>query len=836
MKKYLFNQEWMFSKKKPKSLVEAMSAPGEPDERVKVTLPYDAMIREEVTPETKNGGQTGYYPGGIYYYSKEFEVPEEWQGNKVILEFEGIAGKARITVNGCFAGHQVYAYTGTYIDLSDLLRYGASNRIEVEVNNTMEQDSRWYTGSGIYRDVNLYVGGIVHIPVYGVAVSTPEVGEDVSVVLVNAEIENRDVLSHSVRVTTEIISNGKICAERETPVTLWSQDKETVEQRITLENPRLWSCDDPSLYQCHVVVRENGSVLDETWDEFGIRELRLDPVKGLRINGEEVKLRGSCIHHDHGVIGASSFEAAEERKIRLLKEAGFNCIRMSHHPAGKALLRACDKAGVLVMDELFDMWTCPKNLNDFSGKFAEHWETITEDMIRKDYNHPSVILYSTGNEIQEAGTRYGAKINRMICRKIKSMDTGRYVTSALNGIIASGDQFGRIVGEVMAKLKIPMPDMSAGEAADGTKGTSEAGSDALNAALSIMVGPMADEIARHPLLSELTEEYVEAGDIAGYNYLTGRHEAEHASYPERVVLGTETFPADIANLWQCVKNNSHVIGDMTWTGYDYLGEAGVGIFHYGDGMNFNAVFPERLAYIGDIDITGNRRPISYLREIVYGLRKAPYIGVERPDRYGQETGRTAWMWKDNIASWTWPGSEGKRIRADVICDAEEVELFVNGVSAGRKRAGEASGFTAVYELVYEPGEIRAVAIREGCYAEEFSLHTAGAVVRLKAEADKYVLKKGGDDLSFINITLTDAEGRENLYDEKKVSVKVTGNALLEGLGSARPSCRESYSEPSCRTYDGRLLAVIRSGMDTGTASVSIQTEGCPEEIIEFTIE
>lgn len=837
MQKELFNSSWKFSNQPGKSLVEMMM--GGSDDKVDITLPYDAMIREKVVPDTKNAGQTGYYPGGIYFYTKEFHAPKEWSDKTVYLEFEGIYGKSKIKINGEYAGSSVYGYTGVCICADDFLKYGEVNCLEVEVNNEMERNSRWYSGSGIYRDVQLYVGGKVYIPVYGLKIATPEVRKELAVVTVDIQLENRDTRKHSVRVCTEIRdAKGDVVSKRESPVTLFGQKGEKLAQRLSVAEPALWSCESPGLYSCNVTVSEGEEILDEAEDTFGIRSLSLDPFYGLRVNEETVKLRGSCIHHDHGIIGVSAFEAAEERKVRLLKEAGFNCIRMSHHPAGKSMLRVCDRLGMLVLDELSDIWTRSKNVNDFSGDFRKYWEEVITDMVYKDYNHPSVILYSTGNEIQEAGTAKGAQTNRMLQRKIKELDSTRYTTAAINGILAAGDSFGKIVGSAMGELGIPLPDSQKMSRQDGNADKKKApagGSDELNSMMGIMVGPLADAISRNQMITDMTEEFVEAMDIAGYNYLTGRHALEHELFPNRVVLGTETFPADIVNLWKCVKENPHVIGDMTWTGYDYLGEAGVGIFHYEGSANFNASYPERAAYIGDIDIVGNRRPISYYREIVYGLRKLPYIAVERVNRYGQAASKTPWMWKDNIESWTWPGYEGKPALVDVLSDAEEVELLLNGRSLGRKPAGENNEYMAVFELPYEPGELKAVAVRGGVPSEEFILRTAGEVAELKAEADKTILAAGGNDLSYISMTLADANGVENLNAEKNVTIRVEGAAVLEGFGSARPACEESYQASICKTYDGRLLAVIRSGIEPGEATVLIRMEGCGEKVIKLTV-
>ena len=828
MKKQLFHTGWTISRQPGKSMVEAMMSSEE--EKEPIVLPYDAMIHEAVAKDTKNAGQTGYYPGKMYYYTKEFEAPQDWEDKLVQLEFEGSYGKTLIYLNGDYVGEQKYGYTNFYVTLNDSLNYGGNNHLEVVVNNEQEKNSRWYSGSGLYRNVQMYVANEVYIPADGVRIQTPEVSGDEAVVDVQIELNNRGLKKHAVKVEVTISNqNGGMEAKRVCPVTLFADGTEHIEQRLVIQNPKLWSVEEPNLYQCKIQILEGNKVWDEAGDTFGIRTLHLNPYSGFCVNGEPVKLRGACIHHDHGIIGAAELRDAETRKIKKLKEAGFNCIRMAHHPAGKTLLEVCDREGMLVMDEFSDMWTRTKNANDFANDFHENWEQIIEAMVAKDYNHPSVILYGMGNEIQEAGTAKGAQTGRKIHQKIKSLDPARYTTNAVNGIFACGDRFMEVVGQSMQQLGIPIPDMQQaardGQQSSEQQSSAQGGSDALNSMMSVMVGPLADAIALHPIMTEMTEEFMETMDVAGYNYLTGRHAKEHELYPHRVVLGTETFPGDIANLWKTVQENTHVIGDMTWTGYDYLGEAGIGIFHYDGGVNFQAMYPERAAYIGDLDILGNRRPISYYREIIYGLRKTPYIGVERVNRYGKNIGQTPWMWKDNIASWTWNGYEGKPAVIDVLSDADEVELFLNGVSKGRKAAGKANDYMAVFQITYEPGELKAVAVRDGKACESFALNTAGKAEKLSIDTDRTTMEANGQDLAYVMIGLQDEAGNQNLWEEKEIAVQIEGAGSLAGFGSAEPSCERSYFDTVCKTYDGYVMAVIRAGLEPGTTTLTVSAEG-----------
>lgn len=831
MEKTAFNDNWSISGYRSKRLVDFLQRDVEEPE--KIMLPHDAMIEEKTTPDTENGRQTGFYPGGYYCYTKEFTAPEEWKEKDVVLEFEGVYMDSQVFVNGSYAGGQPDGYTDFFVPVSDFLNYGGENEVEVIANNSAGPNSRWYSGSGIYRNVSLWTGGKVYIPIDGVKIVTQNAEEEYSAVAVDIQVNNKDCHKHRLCVETVFKEeSGVVAAEEKTEVTVYSNETENIRQRIGVRNAKQWDCDHPHLYECCITVYEEGRILDSCREKFGIRQISLDPFHGLRLNGKEIKLRGACIHHDNGVIGACTFEKAESRRCRQLKEAGFNCLRSSHHPMSKAMLDACDRYGMLVMDELSDMWNQRKNRNDMGALFSSWWESGVESMIQKDRNHPSVILYSTGNEIPEAGSERGAWFNRKIVGKIRELDPTRFVTSAINGNIAIMDELMVVLEDIARKKGTTVMDIIAGK---GTADDCGGGSNGLNALMALLVGEMGDEIAKHPVMTRRLKQFTDAMDIAGYNYMTGRHAGEKEEFPNRVVIGAETFPSEIARLWKIVKENHHVIGDMTWTGYDYLGEAGIGICYYDGTNNFAARYPDRIAGCGDIDLIGRRRCISYLRETVYGLRKAPYIAVERPDKFGKPLSRTPWTWKDNVSSWTWPGYEGKTAKIDVISDADEVELFVNGQSLGRKPAGEENGFFASYETTYVPGELKAVSYR-GDSTETSSLFTAGKAEKLFVETEGERLKADGKDLAFITIGLTDADGNENMFEEKEVTVRVTGAGKLQGFGSADPRCGESFRNTVCKTYDGYAMAVVRSGKEKGEIRVEISAPGCETKIIRIPVE
>ncbi len=817
-----FNKGWQVVKGGSSAATAAFMGT---DEIHMVHLPHDAMIHEERTPDVESGAQTGFYPGGEYIYQKSLTVPKEWREKRVSLEFEGIYQTAMVYINGALAATNLYGYSGFYVELNPWLRFGEENKIKVIANNSLVPNSRWYTGSGIYRNVKLLCGDRIHVPADGVRITTLAAEMDSATVEVAVQLHSISRVKENVDVNIFIEKDGKTVAQDKQMVVMYPETRESSRHTFCIEKPELWDCDTPSLYQCRVEIESNGEVLDKTKESFGIRTILLDAVHGLRLNGKEVKLRGACIHDDNGILGAVTLECAQDRRCRQLKEAGFNSIRSSHHPLSKSMLEACDRYGILVMDEISDMWTVHKNPHDFATHFTECWKQVAERMVAKDYNHPCVVLYSIGNEISEAGSDAGAAIGRKMCNKLHELDATRFTTMGQNGLMSAGMRLRTIMQDVMEKFGPLQQDSQ--DSKDGVSG--------MNSFMSLMAGVRGEYFAAHPLLTEALEGCSAACDIIGLNYLTARHIAEKELHPNKTVLGTETYPADIVRLWGIVKRYPHVLGDFTWAGYDYLGEAGCGIFHYDGNANFTSVFPERTAYIGDLDLVGYRRPISYLREIVYGLRKEPYLAVERLNRYGMACSKTAWMHKDNIASWTWPGYEGKPALVDIYADAQEVELFLNGRSLGRKPAGEEHDFTAAYELTYEPGELTAVSYEDGKESGRYSLATAGEEIQLCVEMDKTELCADGEDLSFITIKLVDEKGRENLFASKEITVSVEGAGDLAGFGSADPQSLRSYDDNKWETYDGYVMAVVRAGEEEGVIRVNIAAEGCEEQCLEIPV-
>ena len=783
-----------------------------------ITLPYDAMIHETRTAEAESGCQYAFYPGGAYVFQKTFLAPAEWAGKWNVLEFEGVQGHCMVYLNGELLASHTNGYTAFYVELDAFLRYGEENTLKV-ITVTEEKSSRWYPGSGIYRDVWLWQGGEISFQPDKQRVSTVSIEDEYALLEISGTLQNRIRQAKKLVVKAEILApDGSITAHTEYNLAVLPGGKTRWHTRLTVDTPALWTADAPNLYTCRCSLYDGNTLLD-TWQEnFGIRTLALDARKGLRINGQAVKLRGACIHHDNGLLGAASSLDAERFRMKKLKEAGFNAIRSAHNPAGKALLQACDEVGMLVMDELSDIWQEPKNSSDGAAAFTANWRKDLQSMVDSACNHPSVILYSTGNEIPEIGRCSGWNMNREIAEALREMDPTRFSTVSISGFLAVLDDLPLFA----AAMQQEQPQESAG-----------GGSEEMNKLAGSTQQQMMDAFSVNEILTNRIEGAAAAVDVVGYNYLTARHAWEHLRHPDRVVVGSETYPPEIARLWQIVQENPHVIGDFTWTGFDYLGEAGIGVFHYGPGQNAQGWYPDRLAYCGDIDLNGTRRPMSYLRQIVYGLRTAPFIAVERVDRHGQKYDPNNWKYADCLDSWTFPGCENKPASVRVLAGCEEVELFLNGKSLGRKAIGIEEPFTAFYEFPYTPGELLAIGYQHGKEIGRHRLVTAGAITALRVAADRKELPADGRSLAYITADTVDENGNWNRWGKTDISVRVEGAAELLGFGSAAPSGGGSYQDTRCTTWDGRVMAVIRSTETGGPVKVHFAAEGCQEKLVAF---
>ncbi|WP_210480447.1 glycoside hydrolase family 2 TIM barrel-domain containing protein [Naasia sp. SYSU D00948] len=765
---------------------------------VPVRLPHDALRDTERRPDVPGKGAGAYHPHGAFSYLKTFAVPAEWEGRLVRLELQGAFRRAQVFLNDEFAGNRADGYARFLVDLTPFLKYGEDNELRIEVRSG--EDSRWYSGTGLHRPALLHVDAPVHIVPDGVTVSTVRIEEDQAVVDVVTTVANAGLSTRTVIVSTTATAPDAREVERDaTPSTLAPGETAVVRQRLYVADPQLWSPDSPALYTARV-----GLGTDEADDHvvsFGIRTVTVDPRKGLRINGEPVLLRGACVHHDNGPLGAAAIGRAEERRIELLKQAGFNAIRTAHNPASPAMLDACDRLGVLVMDEAFDMWTRFKTPYDYAADFPQWWAADLAAMVAKDRNHPSVIMYSIGNEIIEVGSPHGARWARRMAEHLRALDPTRLVTNGINPFLA-------VIDELPAIL----------EAAGG----------GLNEAMASPEGAFR-AIGSSEAVTRRTAESSAALDVLGLNYAESRYEQDRELFPHRVIVGSETFPSQIGALWPMVLENANVIGDFTWTGWDYLGEVGIGATGYAEDREAVAAlereYPYLTAWTGDFDITGWRRPVSYYREIVFGLRTEPYIAVLRAEHSGHTvTMQSPWAWSDSVSSWTWPGHEGRPITVEVYADADEVALLLDGREVARGPVGDRRPMLATLQTVYRPGELTAVAYRDGAEVGRTALTTAEGSPRLTAVADRTRIRDDDADLSFVAIELRDAADRLVLGDDRPVTVEVTGAGVLAGMCSANPKTEERFDASTWRTFDGRALAVVRP-REAGEIRVTVTSPG-----------
>lgn len=820
MRKTQFNYGWTI-RSGMEGPFDAIFAPS--NEARPVTLPHDAMIEEERDPGSPSGAQYGFYPAKCYTYLKTFPAPAEWEQETVMVEFEGVMRRAMVYLNGHFIGGNAYGYTGFTVCLDPYLQYGRENTLKVLALND-ERSSRWYPGSGIYRDVWLLQGGKTWFVPGKQRVTTVSLEEGYALLRLEGKLAHNLLQPQRLTLEARLFDpDGRVAAETVLQTAVAREGENRWHTQLTLDAPVLWSPEAPALYTCRLTLRDGSAIVDQWEDRAGIRTLALDARQGLRVNGVETKLRGACIHHDNGVIGAASFLDAERFRMRNLKAAGFNAIRSAHHPAGPALLKACDEVGILVMDELSDMWNVPMNTGDFGLDFQNSWEAALEQMVDKDYNHPCVIMYSTGNEIPEIGRVSGWELNQRIAEELRRQDPTRYSTFGLNGLLAVAD-----VPDIGEMMKHEPPAEPQAESA---------GAEELNQLMGSAGQQDMDAFSVMDILTDRVEPAASAVDVVGYNYLTARHELEHQNHPDRVVVGSETYPPEIARLWEIVERCHHVIGDFTWTGYDYLGEAGIGIPHYNSEFTrIQGGWPDRLAYCGDIDLNASRRPVSFLRELAFGLGKGPCLAVERADRHGMSFDYNGWKYADCLASWTFPGYEGKPVWVRVLARCGEVELLLNGQSLGRKKAGELERLTTLFQVEYQPGQLTAIAYENGVEVGRDTLTTAGPAAALRLTADRETISAGGQGLAFITADLTDAAGNWNRWEQKEVAVEVEGPGVLLGFGSAAPSTEGSYQSPVCSTWDGRVMAVVRSLDVTGEVRARFTAPGCESAEIVITTE
>ncbi|RVT79747.1 DUF4982 domain-containing protein [Flavobacterium sufflavum] len=741
----------------------------------KLDLPHDWSIEGKSERNNPSAGDGGFFPMGIGWYRKAFSVPAEWKNQKVAIYFEGVYMNAEIFVNGKSVGIQPYGYTSFEYDLTSYLKFGQQNTIAVKVDNSKQKNSRWYSGSGIYRHVWLKVKNPIHIKNWGVAISTPEVNNSNAIVQVKTIVKNETVSPQSILLSTNITDKkGRGVVSADTKIELQSNEEKEVTQNITVKNPVLWSLETPNMYQAKLTVKKEAKIVDEITKNFGIRTIEFTPEKGFVLNGKKIELNGGCVHHDNGALGAAAYDRAEVRKVELLKAAGFNALRTSHNPPSEVFLDACDRLGMLVIDEAFDGWRTQKTTYDYASIFDKWWKHDVESMVLRDRNHPSIIMWSIGNEIIERKEPAAVETAKMLANAVRNIDVTRPVTSAMT----TWDKSWEIFDPLMA-----------------------------------------------------------AHDVAGYNYQLHHAESDHARVPSRIIVQTESYPKDAFANWNLVQKHNYIIGDFVWTAMDYLGESGIGRYVYpgepaGEHWEAN-LYPWHGAYCGDVDLTGWRKPISHYRSMLYNNNEKIYMAVREPNPESGAIKLTSWAVWPTWESWTWPGQEGKNIEVEVYSKYPKVRLYLNDKVIGEKETGLSQEFKATFAIPFASGKLRAVGIENNKEVESVLLQTAQQPTKIKLTADRKEIAADGQDLSYITVEITDDKGVLNPNAANQLKFNVSGPGVIVGVDNANLKDTDLYAANTRKAWHGRAIVIIKSTKKSGAINFEVTSPGLETAIIKL---
>lgn len=736
-----------------------------------VSLPHDWSVEHDFDSICPSGNDGGYLPTGTGWYRRTLTVPEIGDRHRS-LYIEGAYMNSEVWVNGHHAGGHPYGYTSYRVDITPFLHTG-DNTIAVKVDNSRQKNSRWYSGSGLYRHVWLEEYAPVHIEPWSLRITTPAVRPGMAVARVEYTVADSDksraaAVSFSSKILITAPDGTVLPPVTETFTLRPSEKARMFSADIPVPDPQLWSPDSPELYSLSLVLCDDaGNVTGADNETFGIRSFDYWADEGFTLNEAPLLITGACVHHDNGILGAASYDDAEYRKVRLLKDAGFNAVRTSHNPPSPAFLDACDRIGLLVIDESFDGWREAKNTHDYSELFDEWWDTDIESMVKRDRNHPSIICWSIGNEIIERKSPEAVTTAHDLASLCRRLDPTRPVTSAL----AAWD-----------------PDWE-------------------------IYDPLA---AEH--------------DIVGYNYMIHKSESDHQRVPDRVMWQTESYPRDAFANWVKVKDYPYIIGDFVWTGIDYIGESGIGRYYYeGDpeGEHFHRpLWPWHNSYCGDIDIIGNRKPISYYREMLYSKTPEISLAVREPDGYHGKIKETMWGTAPTWASWNWPGHEGKPVTVEVASTYPQVALYINDRLIGKKTTNRAHRFMAEFEIPYTPGTLKAVALdKAGRPKETKTLVTTGRPAAIRLTADRTEMPASKQSLVYVTAEIVDADGNVVTDATDVITFDMEGLGTILATGSADPKDPDGYTKISRRVWNGRALAVAAGSDDTGEMVVIATAPG-----------
>lgn len=729
-----------------------------------VDLPHDWSRVAPPRADAPSEGHGGYHETGIGWYRRTLEVKPR-DGRQYLLEFGGVYQNATVWLNGQKLGQHYYGYTPFSFDLTPHLSDEGENILAVRVDNSDQPNCRWYSGSGIYRHVWLRELPPVHIVPRSVWVEHPD------------HASGQTIIHYSVRNATDEEQQVVVTASGDAPsaepasgyteqleLTLAPDETHTTPIKVRSESAP-WSADRPSLWRLNLRVADSQQrTLDTATQQYGQRSIAVDAEGGLRINGAPVALYGGCVHHDNGPLGAMAFDTAEQRRVRLLKQAGFNAVRTSHNPPSEAFLDACDRQGLYVIDECFDNWAKQKVAKDYGSRFEAIWPQAIKAMIDRDRRHPCVIMWSTGNEVYERGEQSGVTLSNKLAERVRKLDPTRPATIGLCGLW------------------------------DG------------------QAWPLLD-----PVFAPL--------EVVGYNYEIDRYGPDHQRKPQRVIYASESYPVDAFKSWRAVESQSWVIGDFVWTAMDYLGEAAIGrVFPPGEPPRPHwegSHFPWRGAVCGDIDLTGHRKPISYYRSIVWGVESEQplYAAVVVP--VDGEWGITKWATEPMAAHWNWEVPAGAPLRVRVFSRESPVKLYLNDKLVGERPTTQEQEFQAEFSVPYQPGELKAV----DAQGRTYTLRTAGDAARLLLDAESAAAPAGRQSLIYLNAQVADEHGVRQPVQDRTVRFSVSGPGELIAVGNADMTARQSYAGETFDTHEGRVQAILRGTSEPGEVTVTATADG-----------
>jgi beta-galactosidase len=781
-RKVLFDSDWRFHRG---SLVNAEQPLFNDSSWRLLDLPHDWSI--EPLPNQKKdsvvgpfsrasigGFATGQTIGGEGWYRKTFTVSPENKNQRHELYFEGVYNQAEVWVNGHKVGNNVYGYSSFRFDITQYCNpAGQKNVVAVKVLNE-GKNSRWYSGSGIYRHVWMMHTAKTHLEDWGTFIRTNSVEKNQAEIALTSTIIADENKGGDFTLNVEfLMPNGKVATTKKSQIIKVKKGEKTeIPLTFKVDNPQLWSPENPFLYNVKLTLWNGKIKLDELSIPFGIRTLNFSVEKGFELNGVQTLLKGGCVHHDNGLLGSAAFDRAEERKIELLNKNGFNAVRTAHNPMSESFLNACDRLGMLVINEAFDQWKGKKNPQDYHLYFDEWSAKDIKSFVLRDRNHPSIIMWSLGNEISERITEEGRITSLYLKNEIRKYDTTNLITAGVN------KQWDKD-----HKNMLPL-----------------------------------DNALKHL-------------DVSGYNYMWRFFEEEHVKYPDRVMYSSESVATEASENWNKVEQLPYVIGDFVWTAMDYLGESGLGnSFEVDPQENVHQFmdWPWYNGWCGDIDLIGIKKPQSYYRDILWRER-AISMAIEIPVAEGKIRKVSFWGWTEESLSWTFPTMENKVLSVNIYSRAPKLRLYLNNQLIDEKTTDKQ--YKSNFKVPYQPGVLKAVEVIDNKEGNSVVLQTVGKPVAIKLTADHTTIKADGQDLSYVLIELVDSNGNVVLDSSQKIQISSEGSGKIIGSGNAAPTDMESFGSLNPSLFKGRAMAIVRAGKLPGKTELTVSSNGIPSTTI-----